>query len=170
MIIHDQQLFANEAVTAIQHQQAKPRHRLFLYFPAGNNLHFASCVALIALFLSLSWTNLLPTSISTTRSISYHVHSFPNRDKYEGEWQDYYNKDGHGKYFWPNGDRFEEKLRNNVRDGHDTFFLINGDKYDGNFYNDTYNGQGTFISSSTVKSMVKGLYIFIDNGNRYKRK
>lgn len=79
------------------------------------------------------------------------VVTFPNGDRYEGEFGDgLFN--GWGAYYRRNGDRYEGEFRNDMKDGRGTYTYYNGDKFIGEFKNDMKHGSGSMM------------YM---NGNRY---
>jgi len=45
-------------------------------------------------------------------------------------------KEGKGKYFWTNGDRYVGDFRNNKKDGKGIFYWVNGFRYEGYWRND----------------------------------
>ena len=76
--------------------------------------------------------------------------TFPNDDKYVGEF-----KDGklHGQVTgtFANGDKYLGEFKDDKRNGQGTFTFANGNKYVGEFKHNNYNGEGTFTFASGYK-------------------
>ncbi|MCK5849371.1 MAG: hypothetical protein KAH23_00545 [Kiritimatiellae bacterium] len=101
------------------------------------------------------------------------VVTFPNGDKYEGEFKNglfhgwgtfhYLNGDkyegpfkndekyGRGSFVYRNGDRYDGEFRNNVKEGRGKLLLRNGDRYVGDFRNDGIKGKGTYFYKNKNK-------------------
>ena len=83
------------------------------------------------------------------------------------------NKNGFGKYTYPNGSSYEGEWLNGKRNGYGTYKFYYGDKYEGEWLNGKENGQGTYIHSdgAIYKGEWKdgmehgqGTYIYSDGG------
>ncbi len=72
--------------------------------------------------------------------------------RYEGNWENG-KRNGHGTYFFNNGNKYEGNWVNDKKNGHGTFYFNDGNKYEGNWENDKINGHGT---------------IFFNNGGKYE--
>ena len=102
------------------------------------------------------------------------VVTFPNGDRYEGEFSDgLFN--GWGVYYYHNGDRYEGGFRNDMKDGRGTYTSYNGDKYIGEFKHGMKHGRGSVMYMNGDRYVGeflndmqngKGTIIY-QNGNRY---
>jgi len=103
------------------------------------------------------------------------VMTFPNGDRYEGEFEDgLFN--GEGTYYYANGDRYDGEFRDDMKHGRGILKFANGDQYNGEFANDRMNGAGTMIYASRNKyvgefrngmRLGRGVLTF-PNGDRYE--
>lgn len=102
------------------------------------------------------------------------VVTFPNGDRYEGEFKDGL-LDGWGIYYYRNGDKYEGEFKNDMKSDKGTFTYINGDKYIGEFKNDMKDGRGSFMFQNGDRyvgefgnDMIngKGTRLY-QNGNKY---
>ncbi len=72
------------------------------------------------------------------------VVTFPDGDRYEGEFKDGLFH-GWGVYYYRNGDRYEGEFVNDMKSGRGTMTHRNGDKYVGEFKDDMKEGRGSFL-------------------------
>jgi len=100
--------------------------------------------------------------------------TFPNGDKYEGEFRGGLFH-GYGTLYSRNGDKYEGSFRDDVKNGRGVMTYANGDRYAGDFKEDLKEGRGvfTFVNGDkysgdfTADMMTgKGTLIYA-NGNRY---
>lgn len=70
--------------------------------------------------------------------------TFPNGDKYEGEFRDGLFH-GWGVYYYKTGDRYEGEFKNDMKHGKGAYTFQNGDKYMGEFGEDMRSGRGTML-------------------------
>jgi hypothetical protein len=70
--------------------------------------------------------------------------TFPNGDKYEGEFLDGLFH-GWGVYYYKIGDRYEGEFQNDMKHGKGAYTFQNGDKYMGEFKEDMRSGRGTML-------------------------
>jgi hypothetical protein len=100
--------------------------------------------------------------------------SFPNGDKYRGEFKDGLFH-GWGVYTYGSGDKYEGEFRYNMKDGKGTLTFNTRDKYIGEFKSDMREGKGTLLFANGDKyvgefsnDMINGKgTMFYKNGNKY---
>ena len=69
--------------------------------------------------------------------------TFPNGDKYVGEFKDD-KPNGKGTYTWSDGGKYEGEYKDGKKNGQGTKTWTNGDMYEGKFKVGKYHGQGTY--------------------------
>jgi hypothetical protein len=102
------------------------------------------------------------------------VVTFPNGDRYEGEFKDGLMS-GWGTYSYHNGDRYEGQFKEDMKEGRGVFFYKNGDRYTGDFSRDMKQGKGSYVYQNGDRltgefggDMANGQGTMIyKNGNRY---
>ena len=79
--------------------------------------------------------------------------SFPNGDKYVGEWKDgkYH---GQGTYTYANGDEYVGEYKDGKYHGQGTLTFANGDEYVGGWKDNKVHGQGTYTFSDGERRIV----------------
>ena len=71
---------------------------------------------------------------------------YADGDRYEGDYKDG-RMDGKGKYFYANRDHYEGDYKNGRMDGKGRYFYANGSRYEGDYKNDQEDGKGKFFSA-----------------------
>ena len=71
------------------------------------------------------------------------VMTFPNGEKYVGEWKDG-EGNGQGTQTFPNGKKYVGEFKNSKYDGQGTLTWSDGEKYVGELKKGKYNGQATY--------------------------
>ena len=71
----------------------------------------------------------------------YGVHTWPNKDKYEGEWLKNL-RHGNGSDFFDNGDQYVGQYVNGKPEGFGQYKWVNGSNYTGTFSQGMKHGHG----------------------------
>jgi hypothetical protein len=116
-----------------------------------------SILILLSLFISsvsFAQSN-LPPCTSEPFNNCYGNFTYPNGDKYVGEWKDD-KKNGQGTYTWGdgsqwNGDKYVGQYIDGKGTGQGTYTFANGDKYLGQFFAGKRTGQGTYTFADGEK-------------------
>lgn len=85
---------------------------------------------------------------------------YPNGDRYEGQWVRN-EKQGRGTYFFANGDRYDGEFQAGVKEGTGQYFFANGDVCEGEWRGGTFCGEGSMRTKADGRlfkgSFQKGL-------------
>ena len=84
-----------------------------------------------------------PSDTKVTWSNCVGTYTWPNGDKYVGEYRDD-KKTGQGTYTYADGNKYVGEYRDDKQTGQGTFTWNNGDKYVGEYRDGKLTGQGTF--------------------------
>ncbi|MDB2423055.1 trypsin-like peptidase domain-containing protein [Paracoccaceae bacterium] len=124
------------------------------------NLSLTFCLVIAALLASVGSGFALPTCLDSPSSDPRFTGknwndckgslTFPNGDKYVGEFKDG-EINGQGTYTFASGSKYVGEFKNNNQHGQGTYTFANGNKYVGEFKNNKRNGQGTFTWASGDK-------------------
>ncbi len=96
-----------------------------------------------------------PSNVNVRWTNCYGTYTWPNGDKYVGEYKDG-NFNGQGTYFFLadnqfKGDKYVGEFKDNKHNGQGTYTFASGHKYVGEYKDGKYNGQGTFTFASGHK-------------------
>jgi hypothetical protein len=94
----------------------------------------------------LSDRHILPPSTAITRDKPHHniiIHPYKN-ERYEGEVDEFYCRNGYGIYQYPNNDIYEGEFDNGLRHGEGEYTYADGSKYIGSWRRDMKHGKGNF--------------------------
>ena len=106
-------------------------------------------------FLNAHAQSNLPACASPPFNNCYGEWKFENGNRYSGEWANN-KKNGQGTLFFPDGDKYIGKFRDDQYNGYGIYSWADGQKYAGQWANDKRNGQGTASYSNGKKYI--GLY------------
>ncbi|MDA9885295.1 hypothetical protein N9D59_06745, partial [Burkholderiaceae bacterium] len=91
-----------------------------------------------------------PSSVDVRWTNCYGTYTYPNGDKYVGEYKDG-EQHGQGTYTFPNRDKYVGEFKDAQRNGQGTYTYADGSKYVGEYKDDKFNGQGTYTYASGNK-------------------
>ena len=91
-----------------------------------------------------------PTNVGVLWTNCYGTYTYPNGDKYVGEYKDG-EQHGQGTYTFPNRDKYVGEFKDAQRNGQGTYTYADGSKYVGEYKDDKFNGQGTYTYANGNK-------------------
>ncbi len=84
-----------------------------------------------------------PSSVDVRWTNCYGTYTYPNGNKYVGEWKDG-NYNGQGTITYASGNKYVGEFKDDKRNGQGTYTFADGENYVGEFKDDKANGQGTY--------------------------
>ncbi len=91
-----------------------------------------------------------PSNVDVRWTNCYGTYTYPNGDKYVGEYKDG-EQHGQGTYTFPNRDEYVGEFKDAQRNGQGTYTYADGSKYVGEYKDDKFNGQGTYTYANGNK-------------------
>ena len=91
-----------------------------------------------------------PSSVDLLWTNCYGTYTYPNGDKYVGEYKDG-EQHGQGTYTFPNRDKYVGEFKDAQRNGQGTYTYADGSKYVGEYKDDKFNGEGAYTFANGNK-------------------